>query len=79
MNKKIQFLLVALAIFVSTSVKADPIINSTLDLLNPDVRKCLLQSCKADGWELKAVYLNSSEKLVYIFSKDGQDLKYINK
>lgn len=80
MNKKLQLALVALAIFFTTTVKADPnpIIKTDLNLLNPDVRKCLLESSDVEGWEVSAIYMNSDNKLVYIFSKGDEDRKYIS-
>lgn len=75
MMKKLQLLFVAMLFLLSMDVKADDIIvNSDLNLYNPDVRKCLLEASKKEGWELKSVYLNADEKLVMIFDK-GKDSK----
>jgi hypothetical protein len=75
MMKKLQFLLITMMLLLSVHVNADEIIvNSNLDLYNPDVRKCLLDATKQEGWELKSVYLNSEDKLIMIFDK-GNDTK----
>ncbi len=72
--KKLQLLVVAVMLLFSAGVHADTIKNSKLNLNNPDVRKCLLESTKTAGWELASVYLNSENKLVMIFDK-GDDTK----
>ncbi|GAA4940026.1 hypothetical protein GCM10023314_11020 [Algibacter agarivorans] len=74
MMKKLQFLFVAMMLLISIDVKADDIVNSSLNLNNPDVRKCLLDATKSEGWKLASVYLSSDDKLVYIFDK-GNDTK----
>jgi hypothetical protein len=75
MMKKLQFLLITMMLLLSVHVNADEIIvNSNLDLYNPDVRKCLLDATKQEGWELKSVYLNSEDKLIMLFDK-GNDTK----
>lgn len=75
MIKKLQFSLVTMMLLLSVHVNADEIIvNSNLDLYNPDVRKCLLDATKQEGWELKSVYLDSEDKLIMIFDK-GNDSK----
>ena len=64
---------------LSIKMKADTIINSDLNLYNPDVRKCLIEASQSEGWELKSIYMNSEEKLVYVFSKDNDDKIYLSK
>ncbi|WP_406685417.1 hypothetical protein N1F78_06740 [Seonamhaeicola sp. MEBiC1930] len=58
----------------SIDANADTIKNSNLNLNNPDVRKCLLDATKSEGWKLASVYMNSDDKLVYVFDK-GNDTK----
>ena len=53
MKKKLQLLLAAIMILLTVNMNADTIINSDLNLYNPDVRKCLLEASKSEGWELK--------------------------
>lgn len=78
--KKLQLLFVAMMLLLSIDVKADDvIINSNLNLYNPDVRKCLLEASKKEGWELKSVYLNSKDELVMIFDKDNNSRIYKTK
>ena len=72
--KKLQLVLVAVALTFSIGASADTIKNSDLNLNNPDVRKCLLDATQSEGWKLASVYLNSNNKLVYIFDK-GNDTK----
>ena len=79
MKKKLQLLAAAFMILLSINVNADTIINSDLNLYNPDVRKCLLETSKNEGWVLKATYINSEEKLVYVFSKGNDDKIYLSK
>ena len=79
MKKKLQLLSVATMLLLSVNVSAETIINSELNLNNPDVRKCLIETTKAEGWKIASVYMNSSEKLVYVFSKDNDDKVYISK
>lgn len=79
MKKKLQLLTAAFMILLSINVNADTIINSDLNLYNPDVRKCLLEASKNEGWVLKATYINSEEKLVYVFSKGNNDKIYLSK
>ena len=80
MNKKLQLFCVAMVLLFSVKVKADDVkrINN-LNLLNPDVRKCLLDASAKEGWELKSVYMNSEDKLVYVFSKGNDDKIYTSK
>ena len=79
MNKKLQLFSAAIVLMLSIKMKADTIINSDLNLYNPDVRKCLIEASKSEGWELKSIYMNSEEKLVYVFSKDNDDKIYLSK
>lgn len=68
--KKLQLVLVAITLLVSFNVKADEVIkNSDLNLSNPDVRKCLIEASKTDGWRLASVTMNKANKLVLIFDK----------
>ncbi len=70
MMKKLQLLFAITMLFISVDMRADDVIvNSSLNLYNPDVRKCLLDASKKEGWELKSVYLNSKKELVMIFDK----------
>lgn len=79
MKKKLQLLVAAMMILLTVNVNADTIINSDLNLYNPDVRKCLLDASKSEGWELKSVYMNADKKLVYVFSKGNDDKVYLSK
>ncbi|MDO7172254.1 hypothetical protein [Mariniflexile sp. AS56] len=79
MKKKLQLLTAAIMLLLTVNVNADTIINSDLNLYNPDIRKCLLDASKSEGWELKSVYMNANNKLVYVFSKDSNDKVYISK
>ncbi|TBN03942.1 hypothetical protein EYD45_07970 [Hyunsoonleella flava] len=72
-----KVLLASAMILLSISVNAEDIINNDLNLNNPDVRKCLLEASKQDGWELKSVYMNANDKLVMIFDK-GDTTKIYN-
>mgnify|MGYP000586727833 CR=1 FL=1 len=74
MMKKLQLLFIAVILLLSVDMKADTIKNSELNLNNPDVRLCLLEASKNEGWKLASVYLDSEEKLVMIFDK-GNDTK----
>lgn len=86
--KKLQLLSVAAMLLFSINMNAknvdetktdDVIVNSSLNLLNPDVRKCLLESSKTEGWDLKSVYLNSEDKVVMIFNKADNKKIYMSK
>ena len=79
MKKKLQLLAATFMILLSINVNADTIINSDLNLNNPDVRKCLLEASKNEGWVLKATYINAEEQLVYVFSKGDNDKIYLSK
>ncbi len=81
MMKKLQLLFVAALLFVSFDVMADDdvIVNSDLNLYNPDVRKCLLEASEKEGWELKSVYLNAKDELVMIFDKGNSSRVYKTK
>ncbi len=72
---KLPFLAL-LATFFSFNVSATEI---ELDLLNPDVRKCLIEASKSEGWKLEALYENKQNKLVFIFSKGNETKTYISK
>ncbi len=78
--KKLQLLPLAFALLFSINMKADDVIvNSNLNLYNPDVRKCLLDASKKEGWELKSVYLNDQKELVMVFDKDNNTRVYKTK
>lgn len=79
MMKKLQLLFVAMMLLLSIDVKADDIINSSLNLSNPDVRKCLLEASKTEGWKMAAFYFNADEKLVMIFEKGNNTKTYMSK
>jgi hypothetical protein len=72
--KKLLFL--AMMLVLSANVKADDTINSSLNLNNPDVRKCLVEATEAEGWKLMALYTNADEKLVMVFQKDRKIRTY---
>lgn len=72
-----KILLASVMLLLSISVNADDIINTDLNLYNPDVRKCLLEASKEDGWILKSVYMNANEELVMVFDK-GTTTKIYN-
>ena len=59
MNKKLQLVLVAITLLISFNVKADTIINSELNLNNPDVRKCIIEASQVEGWKIESIYINS--------------------
>ncbi|WP_298237102.1 hypothetical protein [uncultured Algibacter sp.] len=78
--KKLQLLLIAMVLMVSVQVNAtDNPINTQFNLNNPDVRKCLIEASKSEGWKLEAYYINSNEKLVLVFGKDGETKVYAAK
>ncbi|MFG6685447.1 hypothetical protein ACGK9U_02605 [Mariniflexile sp. HNIBRBA6329] len=79
MKKTLQLLAAAMMLLLTANVNADTIINSDLNLYNPDVRKCLLDASKIEGWELKSIYMNDDKKLVYVFSKGNDDKVYLSK
>ena len=77
--KKLQLLFVAMILLLSVGVNADTIKNSELNLINPDVRKCLLDASSSEGWKLESVYSDEKENLVMIFGKNGNKRMYISK
>lgn len=80
MNKKLQLFCVAAVLLFSVKMNADDVTRiNNLNLLNPDVRKCLLETSKHEGWELKSTYMNADDKLVYVFSKGNDDKIYTSK
>ena len=79
MMKKLQLLFVAMALLISIDMRADDVINSSLNLSNPDVRKCLLEATKTEGWKLTALYYNADENLVMIFEKGNNTKTYLGK
>ncbi|SEP79971.1 hypothetical protein SAMN05421824_0349 [Hyunsoonleella jejuensis] len=74
-----KILLASAMILLSFSMNAEDIIISDLNLYNPDVRKCLLEASAQDGWELKSVYMNSSDELVMVFDKGNTTKIYKSK
>lgn len=75
--KKLQLLFAVLMLLFSIDMKADDItINSELNLYNPDVRKCLLEASKQEGWQLKSTYINAEDELVMIFDKGDNSRLY---
>lgn len=79
MMKKLQLLSVAFMLLLSVNMNADVIKINNINLLNPDVRKCLLEASKSEGWDLKAIYSDASENLVFVFSKGDNDKVYTSK
>jgi hypothetical protein len=79
MMKKLQLLFVAFMLLLSVNISADVIKINNLNLNNPDVRKCLLEASAQEGWELKSIYSDSDEKLVFVFSKGNDDKVYTSK
>ena len=77
--KKLQLLFVAMMLLLSIDVKANDAINSSLNLSNPDVRKCLVEATKSEGWKVAALYYNADDKLVMIFEKDHKAKTYMSK
>ena len=78
--KTLQTLLVAVLLLISFNAKADDmILNTDLNLFNPDVRKCLIESSKEDGWELKSVYLNTKNEIIMIFDRGDETKIYKSK
>lgn len=71
--KKLQLLCASLMLLLTVTVNATEL---RLNLNNPDVRKCLIEATEDEGWELKASYLNASEKLVMIFVKGTETRSY---
>lgn len=79
MKTKLQLLLVAFTILIFTNVKAETIINSELNLNNPDVRKCLMETSENEGWKLASTYLDSNNDLVFVLLKGNDKKIYISK
>jgi hypothetical protein len=76
--KKLQLLSVAAMLLLTINVNADTV-KSNLNLLNPDVRKCLIEASESEGWKLEAVYTDAQDKLVMIFGKGEETKTYIDK
>lgn len=74
-----KILLFATIVLLSFSASADDKINTSLNIMNPDVRKCLLEASKADSWELMATYLDKDEKIVMVFGKGDETKTYKSK
>ncbi|PQV49433.1 hypothetical protein CLV33_10363 [Jejuia pallidilutea] len=74
-----KILIASAMILLSISVNAEDIINTDLNLYNPDVRKCLLEASKESGWELKSVYTNDKDQLVMVFDKGDTTKIYKSK
>ncbi|ALJ05488.1 hypothetical protein APS56_10320 [Pseudalgibacter alginicilyticus] len=77
--KKLQLLTIASMLLLSAQMNADVIKINNLNLNNPDVRKCLKEASAQEGWDLKSIYTNSDDKLVFVFSKGKDDKVYISK
>lgn len=78
--KKLQLLLIAMVLMVSVQVNAtENPVNRKFNLNNPDVRKCLIEASKSEGWKLEAYYINANDKLVMVFGKDGETKVYAAK
>ncbi|WP_027138198.1 hypothetical protein [Gaetbulibacter saemankumensis] len=71
--KKFYFLTVIAMLLFSVSASA---VELNLNLNNPDVRKCLIESAGQEGWEHSATYLDADNKVVLVFSKDGKNVSY---
>lgn len=72
---KKTLLFASMMLLFSASISATEL---RLNLNNPDIRKCLLESTNQEGWELKSVYQNKKEQLVYIFQKGNEKRTYIS-
>ena len=79
MMKKLQLLFVAMMVLFAVDVNADDTTITNLNLNNPDVRKCLMEASKSEGWKLAALYYNADEKLVMIFEKGNNNKTYMSK
>ena len=78
--KKLQSILATGILFLSFNVKADEVkTNTSLNLFNPDVRKCLVEASQAEGWVLKSVYLDEKNQIVMIFDKGEEKRIYKSK
>ncbi|WMI66542.1 hypothetical protein RBH94_05120 [Aestuariibaculum sp. YM273] len=60
-------------LLLTTHVKA---VELNLNLNNPDVRQCLIDSANEEGWELKAKYLDENDKVVLVFKKEDKVVEY---
>jgi hypothetical protein len=79
MKKTLQLLSIAVVLLISANVNADVIKINNLNLNNPDVRKCLKEASAQEGWDLKSIYANADDKLVFVFSKGNDDKVYTSK
>ncbi|SFC94604.1 hypothetical protein [Algibacter pectinivorans] len=79
MKNKLQVLFVAITLLVTIGAQANDRINSSLNLSNPDVRKCLIESTESEGWKMAALYYDANKKLVMIFEKGEDSKTYISK
>lgn len=68
-----KLLLFSGLLLLTANVKA---IELNLNLNNPDVRQCLIDSASEEGWELKAKYLDDNDKVVLVFKKDDKVVEY---
>ncbi|XMO87795.1 hypothetical protein AAFN75_05785 [Algibacter sp. AS12] len=79
MKNKLQVLFVAIILLVTIDAQANDRINSSFNLNNPDVRKCLIESTQSEGWKMAAIYYDASKKLVMIFEKGEDSKTYVSK
>lgn len=77
--KKLYTLCAAAMLLLSINANANDKINPNLNLNNPDVRKCLIEASKSEGWKLQALYFNANEKLVMVFGKENKTKIYTSK
>lgn len=78
--KTLQSFFATAILLLSFNVQADDtFLNTDLNLFNPDVRQCLKEASKAEGWTLKSVYLNTKKEIIMIFEKDGEKRIYRSK
>ena len=73
---KFKLLSIIGMLLFSLNVIADD--NPKLNLKNPDVRKCLLDASKAEGWEVEKMYYNNEKKLVIVLKKENEKRIYIS-
>lgn len=78
--KTLQSILSTSLLLLSFNVKANEYRpNTDLNLFNPDVRKCLVESSQSEGWVLQSIYLDDNKKIVMIFNKGEEKKMYRSK